>query len=205
LDADFGFTGHYVHVASGLHLALFRAYDADLGRWLSRDPIEEQGGINLYAYVHGNPIFWFDPLGLRVNLILLNKAKDGQRYNTLEKIEPKADEYSVGAHGDRNSVNDDRTRWPVRLMPEELAKMIIKDRNYKKGMKIRLYSCEVGDGLDSFAAKLRDLLQVEVIAPDRVLVIDHETLKETIIGKTWLWERPDPSNPGSWKHFYPTK
>jgi RHS repeat-associated protein len=36
-DADFGFTGHYVHGPSGLHLALFRAYDADLGRWISRE------------------------------------------------------------------------------------------------------------------------------------------------------------------------
>src|SRR5258705_10932475 len=27
LDADFGFTGHYVHAPSGLYMALFRAYD----------------------------------------------------------------------------------------------------------------------------------------------------------------------------------
>jgi RHS repeat-associated protein len=38
VDADFGFTGHYYHQPSGLHLALYRAYDADLGRWISRDP-----------------------------------------------------------------------------------------------------------------------------------------------------------------------
>ena len=41
VDADFGFTGHYFHQASGLHLALYRAYDADFGRWVSRDPIGE--------------------------------------------------------------------------------------------------------------------------------------------------------------------
>ncbi len=62
--ADFGFTGHYVHKVSGLNLALFRAYDADLGRYLSRDPIGEAGGPNLYAYVHGNPINYQDPHGL---------------------------------------------------------------------------------------------------------------------------------------------
>jgi RHS repeat-associated protein len=38
-DADFGFTGHYYHQPSGMHLALYRAYDADLGRWIGRDPI----------------------------------------------------------------------------------------------------------------------------------------------------------------------
>jgi uncharacterized protein RhaS with RHS repeats len=34
---------------------------------LSRDPIAEQGGINLYGYVGGNPVNWVDPLGLAGN------------------------------------------------------------------------------------------------------------------------------------------
>jgi len=56
LDADFGFTGQYYHVPSGLCLAAFREYDPDLGRWLSRDPIAEMGGLNLYAYVINDPV-----------------------------------------------------------------------------------------------------------------------------------------------------
>ncbi len=32
VDADFGFRGHYYHQPSGLHLALYRAYDAALRR-----------------------------------------------------------------------------------------------------------------------------------------------------------------------------
>jgi RHS repeat-associated protein len=65
LDADFGFTGHYYHQPSGLHLPLYRAYDADLGRWISRDPIAERGGINLYQYVFNNPVVFVDLLGLQ--------------------------------------------------------------------------------------------------------------------------------------------
>ena len=34
------------------------------GRWISRDPITEKGGINLYDYVLDNPVNLWDPLGL---------------------------------------------------------------------------------------------------------------------------------------------
>jgi RHS repeat-associated protein len=64
LDVDFAFTGHYYHQPSGLHLAPFRAYDADSGRWISRDPIAESGGLNLYTYVSNNPINRADLMGL---------------------------------------------------------------------------------------------------------------------------------------------
>jgi RHS repeat-associated protein len=62
--SDFRYTGHYYHEKSGLSLAPFRAYDADLGRWLSRDPIAESGGINLYGYCGGDPINYVDGSGL---------------------------------------------------------------------------------------------------------------------------------------------
>jgi RHS repeat-associated protein len=61
--SDIGFTGHYYHKASGLYLTLYRAYDANLGRWVNRDPIEEEGGINLYGYVLSNPTNLIDPVG----------------------------------------------------------------------------------------------------------------------------------------------
>jgi RHS repeat-associated protein len=64
-DADFGFTGHYLHVPSGLYLTKYRAYAPGLGRWISRDPIGERGGINLYGYVENNPSNDVDLLGLQ--------------------------------------------------------------------------------------------------------------------------------------------
>jgi uncharacterized protein RhaS with RHS repeats len=46
-------------------LALYRGYDSGAGRWLNRDPIEEEGGLNLYGYVANNPLAFIDPLGLQ--------------------------------------------------------------------------------------------------------------------------------------------
>jgi len=63
-ESSFRYTGHFYHAPSELHLTWFRAYDADLGRWLSRDPIGEAAGLNLYGYVEGNPLRYTDPLGL---------------------------------------------------------------------------------------------------------------------------------------------
>ena len=42
----------------------YRHYSAELGRWLSRDPIGEHGGPNLYAFVGNNSLNWWDKLGL---------------------------------------------------------------------------------------------------------------------------------------------
>lgn len=41
-----------------------RFYDPSIGRYISADPIGLAGGINLYAYVGGDPVNWVDPWGL---------------------------------------------------------------------------------------------------------------------------------------------
>jgi RHS repeat-associated protein len=64
---DFGFTGHYFHSPSRLHLALYRGYSAEAGRWVSRDPLwnaEKKEGPNLYEYVENGPTYAIDLLGL---------------------------------------------------------------------------------------------------------------------------------------------
>jgi RHS repeat-associated protein len=47
-----------------LHYYKYRHYSPKLGRWHSRDPIEEEGGMNLYGFVGNNGIGYFDKLGL---------------------------------------------------------------------------------------------------------------------------------------------
>jgi RHS repeat-associated protein len=66
-STEFGFAGMQIFpFTSGNvdYLTKYRLYKPGFGRWLSRDPIAEQGGINLYGYVEGNPVNLVDPLGL---------------------------------------------------------------------------------------------------------------------------------------------
>jgi uncharacterized protein RhaS with RHS repeats len=46
----------------------YRFYDPNTGRWPSRDPIEEWGGVNLYGFVNNDGVNWADILGLQANL-----------------------------------------------------------------------------------------------------------------------------------------
>src|SRR5207249_12034407 len=56
--------GYYTQDPSGLILCGARWYNPMLGHWLSRDPIEYDGGSNLYEYCGSDPINWTDPDGL---------------------------------------------------------------------------------------------------------------------------------------------
>jgi len=48
----------------------YRYYNASTGRWLGRDPSEENGGLNLYAFLRNAPLFAIDALGLDTFLVL---------------------------------------------------------------------------------------------------------------------------------------
>ncbi len=48
----------------------YRYYDPVTGRWPSRDPIEERGGVNLYGFVGNSAISSWDFLGLKEDTII---------------------------------------------------------------------------------------------------------------------------------------
>lgn len=62
-----GFSSKYTDSETGLVYYGYRYYNPELGRWLSRDPIGERGGVNLYGMVGNNAVNKWDYLGLYTN------------------------------------------------------------------------------------------------------------------------------------------
>ena len=58
------FPGQYYDAETGLHYNYWRDYETKTGRYLESDRIGLAGGINLFVYVGGEPIDWFDAVGL---------------------------------------------------------------------------------------------------------------------------------------------
>jgi len=65
LATRYSYTGREFDSFTGLHFYRARWYDANIGRFISEDPIGFRGGdINLYGYVENDPINMTDPTGL---------------------------------------------------------------------------------------------------------------------------------------------
>jgi RHS repeat-associated protein len=66
LSEPFGYKaqfGYYSDNETGLQVLTHRYYDPARGRFVTRDPISYDGGINLYSYVGNNPVKELDPEG----------------------------------------------------------------------------------------------------------------------------------------------
>jgi len=63
-ENPFRFSTKYEDLETGLVYYGRRYYTSELGRWLSRDPIGEDGGLDLYAYVENRAGNAVDPVGM---------------------------------------------------------------------------------------------------------------------------------------------
>ena len=61
---NFRFSTKYLDTETGFCYYGYRYYDPLSGRWLSKDPLQEEGGLNLYAFVNNNGLNFTDYLGL---------------------------------------------------------------------------------------------------------------------------------------------
>ena len=85
----------------------YRWYDSVLGRWWSRDPIGESGGVNLYGFVRNNAIGLFDLLGHSWRVI-----REGKEYAIAEACIDTVDNLA----GELNLSENEYRDW---MKPED--------------------------------------------------------------------------------------
>ncbi|WP_243438500.1 RHS repeat-associated core domain-containing protein [Fundidesulfovibrio soli] len=91
-STPFTYAGAYGVMDEGADFFLMRNryYDAQAGRFLQRDPIGFEGGINLYRYAEGNPVRFIDPLGLRSDEGIFKGDYEHMSQNGKMVFEPNA-------------------------------------------------------------------------------------------------------------------
>jgi len=82
----------------------YRLYNPELGRWINRDPIEEEGGLNLYGFARNNALNIIDIYGL------MDIKFDGTIIQeTLNALENKVEQLAfiiTNIHNPNNSPDD---------------------------------------------------------------------------------------------------
>ena len=88
-------------------------YNPTTGRWLSKDPIEEQGGVNLYGMVANDPVDQYDPLGLMVTATYdIGRQRFEATSDTGATLKCKKNKCSCGDNDPRNTDNEDSGPLP---------------------------------------------------------------------------------------------
>ena len=107
----FRFSSEYYDTETGLVYYNYRYYDAKLGRWLSRDPIGEKGGENIYNFIKNNIITTFDVLGF--------ERKRKRQYRAIDAYEILNDK----KHPDINQAFDhfENSPEPCALKKNQIA------------------------------------------------------------------------------------
>ena len=96
----------------------FRYYDPVTGRWPSRDPMQEYGGLNLYAMVENDAVNLIDKLGRHpVALAVLDCAKTVLTNIAIDKLDKFLGTQDIGL----NYISRDAVRRPNKHSWREVA------------------------------------------------------------------------------------
>lgn len=93
----FRFTSKYYDSEIGLYYFGYRYYDPATTKWLTLDPLGEEGGINLTAYVDNDPVNKADGLGLAADDNINNHIKEIEELTGVSS-DPASQRSKTAAH-----------------------------------------------------------------------------------------------------------
>lgn len=120
------FTGREYDREIWLYYYRARYYSAELGRFISRDPIGQVDDINLYSYVGNNSVMFVDPMGKEKALSMVI-----DRFNYLWTYFENL--YSFNTHNIFWAITIDPNLWNIKLNSEirNLADFIDPLKNWE--------------------------------------------------------------------------
>ncbi len=158
------------------------------------------GGINLFAYVHGNPNSLIDTFGL-VDLNLF--APNDPLFHAADAAPSPPNTFTVGGHGNPTSMIDPQG---LRLTPSQLANLIRSNPAYRPGMTIQLLSCNTGgdpgQGALSYAQQLANELCENIKGADN-FVWYYPNGNTVVAPKSSGGTGPNLNSPGGYRTFTP--
>jgi RHS repeat-associated protein len=117
-EFKFRFSTKYYDAETSLYYYGRRFYDPIWGRWINRDPIEEDGGLNLYAFCGNDGINAVDFLGRKgVAVYKIHAIGDSMTYGVRTRTDPlmAPDDPKDPAHRKRLNENIHNKGWRVYL------------------------------------------------------------------------------------------
>ncbi|MFA7688215.1 MAG: RHS repeat-associated core domain-containing protein [Moheibacter sp.] len=167
--------------------------------------------LNVYGYTYQNPLRYIDPNGKQVDVVLKSSKEikeltnNGTTKAKWDNVPQMKNSLQVNAHGNPNLMwNFDKNGKRLSDIngPITFNKRFENNKEWqtgktKKGFNLVLYSCRVGNGKKSLAARLSDYYEnITVIAPSQYLW-GTDSKFTGVYGKDADGNK-DKSNPGYW-------
>ena len=130
-DFRIRFSTKYFDPETGLYYYGYRFYSPQLMRWLNRDPIEEEGGLNLYGFCGNGSLYSFDPIGEQrtslPGIILDSLCEDAYRFakSQLQTAQERRAWDRHTNHGGMYSSRDiELSPSEVKLIAESISALV---------------------------------------------------------------------------------
>jgi len=120
-DNPIRFSTKYTDSETKLIYYGLRYYSPGLGRFVNRDPIEEQGGVNLYAFVRNNVVNGIDRLGMDAMYVDGAGGAGDLGYNPGESLGNNIRNYDSGSYFSESDVDEFKQAEAERRDRERLA------------------------------------------------------------------------------------
>lgn len=126
-DWTYAFHGEFLDLETMLVNYGFRYYESEIGRWLGRDPIEENGGLNLLMYCGNNPCSNRDLFGWYLDWIpILGAVEDAIQTALRDFPGMKVEHYKSGKHEEYDICLYNMRRMKINFTIDMIAPNVIR-------------------------------------------------------------------------------